>query len=194
MRKKLLLSTLLATSILFAKEGINSEENATQATMMEGIKYIKVLGKALKGEVGKNLKADPTGVKAALFCTQNAKEVAKKAMANFPENIRVRRTAIKYRNPENKPDELDLKVMNQFKEAIEVKKKKIKPIVVKADDNTTRVYVPLIVEQACLKCHGDVEKMNPEVVKIIKEKYPNDKAVGFKVGDFRGVAVAEIKK
>jgi len=203
MKKTIILSLTLSATLAFAEGNATKESNITteanttnpnKAIMMEGIKHIKILGKALKSEVGKNLKADPTGVKAANFCSERAKDVAKKAMADFPENIKVRRTAIKYRNPNNKPDELDLKVMNQLKESMKIEKTKVKPVVIKADNNTTRVYVPLIVEKACTKCHGDVKTMNPEVVKIIKEKYPEDKAVGFKVGDFRGVAVAEIKE
>jgi excinuclease UvrABC ATPase subunit len=196
MKKRVILSVVLASVALFAEGNVTKEikeQNPNKAVMMQGIKHIKILGKALKTEVGKNLKADKTGVKAAEFCTKNAKDVAKKAMADFPENIKVRRVAIKYRNPNNKPDELDLKVLNQLKEAVESNSSKVMPVVIKADDNTTRVYAPLKVEKACLKCHGDVKSMNADVAKIIKDKYPEDKAIDFKEGDFRGAAVAEIK-
>jgi len=159
---------------------------------MNGVKHIKILGKALKTNVGKRLKEDPTGLSAVKFCSVNAKDVAKKAMANFPSNITVRRTALKYRNPHNKPDATDTKVMQQIIDAMQAKTFDKKPVVVTMEDNTTRVYAPLMVEKACTKCHGDTAKMNPEVLKVIQEKYPNDKAIGFKEHDFRGVAVAEI--
>jgi len=190
MKKKLLISVIF-TTLIFAQEGGIDDD---KKIMKEGIKYIKIVGKALKGEVAKRLKKDPTGVEAAKFCSLKANEVAKKAMENFPKNIKVRRTAIKYRNPNNKPDDIDLKVMQEYQKSLNSNNVSLKPKVVKVDSNTTRVYKPLLVENACMKCHGDIKKTNQEVSKIIKEHYPNDKAFGFKLGDLRGVIVAEIKK
>ena len=186
--KKIVLISLVS---VFA---IANEANATNPNMAiakEGVKYIKMLGKALKQNVGKRLKEDPTGVKAAEFCSQKANEVAKEAMKDFPENIKVRRTALKYRNEHNKPDAVDEKILNEIETAIKAKTFKKKPIVVDVN-GTKRVYVPLIVEKACTKCHGDVDKMNPKVKEIISKAYPNDKAIGFKEGDLRGAVVAEI--
>ncbi|MDP2689219.1 MAG: DUF3365 domain-containing protein [Deltaproteobacteria bacterium] len=42
---------------------------------------------------------------------------------------------------------------------------------------------PIYVEQVCLACHGDKNKMPG----FITEKYPVDKAYGFKEGDLRGI-------
>lgn len=39
------------------------------------------------------------------------------------------------------------------------------------------------MEAACLACHGEKDS-RPE---FIKEKYPDDRAYGFKKGDLRGV-------
>jgi len=196
--KKLIAISLISVFAL-ANEGnaTKADSNATQAqnpnmaVAKEGVKYIKMLGKALKENVGKNLKADPTGLKAAEFCSQKAKEVAQEVSKNFPENIKVRRTAIKYRNPKSKPDATDLEVLNKMDEALKAKTLEKKPMVVDVN-GTKRVYVPLIVEKACTKCHGDVAKMDSKVQEVIKKAYPEDKAVGFKEGDLRGAVVAEI--
>jgi hypothetical protein len=48
------------------------------------------------------------------------------------------------------------------------------------------------MEAACLKCHG--ESISPEINTMIQKQYPNDKAIGFKEGELRGVIVAEIQK
>jgi len=48
--------------------------------------------------------------------------------------------------------------------------------------------------KACVKCHGDVKKMNKEAYGIILKRYPDDKAIGYKEGDFRGAFIAEIIK
>jgi len=39
-----------------------------------------------------------------------------------------------------------------------------------------------------LQCHGQIGKdIHDDVYKVIKEKYPQDKATGFKVGELRGI-------
>ncbi len=159
----------------------------------EGVKYIKMLGKGLKAEVKKRMKEDPTGLKAVEFCSENVKEVVQKITKDFPAGVKVRRTALKYRNPDNKPDEIDLKVMNQMVEDKKAKKFKAKPVVVDAGEKN-RVYVPLLIDDVCLKCHGDASKIDPKVQEVIKKKYPGDKAVDFKLYDLRGVVVAELPK
>jgi len=186
--KKLIVISLIS---VFAIANETNSTNPNMAVAKEGVKYIKTLGKALKENVGKRLKEDPSGVKAAEFCSKEAKKVAKEAMKDFPKNIKVRRTSLKYRNEHNKPDEIDTKILTQMEEALKAKTLEKKPKVVDVN-GTKRVYVPLIVEKACTKCHGDVEKMNPKVKEIISKAYPNDKAVGFKEGDLRGAVVAEI--
>jgi len=51
---------------------------------------------------------------------------------------------------------------------------------------------PIIIGAACLKCHGNEEKISGEVKELIVKKYPDDKAVGYKNGDLRGAV--SIKK
>ena len=190
MKRKILVATLIAGSVSLMAESTAPAHD--KEVMMYGVKHIKMLGKALKENVGSRLKEDPTGLKAVTFCSENAKDVAKKVFANFPSDVKVRRTALKYRNPDNKPDETDSKTMKEIVAAMKAGTFNKKPVVVKMPDGTTRVYAPLMVEKSCTTCHGDTAKMNPEVLKVIKKKYPNDLATGFKEHDFRGVAVAEI--
>jgi len=194
--KKLIAISLISVFALANETNTTNEKKATQANpnmeiAKEGVKYIKMLGKALKQNVGKNLKEDPTALKAVEFCSQKAKDVVKEVTKDFPENVKVRRTAIKYRNPNNKPDATDLEVLNKMESALKAKTLEKKPMVIDVN-GTKRVYVPVIVEKACTKCHGDVNSMNPKVKDVIAKTYPNDKAINFKEGDLRGVVVAEI--
>jgi len=189
MKKSLLLISLAAATVLSAAEAVPAQDS--KAVAMEGVKYIKMLGKELKGNLVKYLKQDPTGLQAAYFCSKSAEDLTKKVNAKFPPNIMVRRTALKYRNSGNKPDATDTKVMEKMMAEMKAGTFKKKPVVVKVGE-TERVYVPLIAEKACLKCHGPVEKINPKVRKTIAGKYPNDMATGFREGDLRGVIVAEI--
>ncbi len=103
-------------------------------------------------------------------------------------DTKVRRTALKYRNPKNKPDAIDTKVMNEL-----VRRGDFKPVTIDAGDHY-RVYKPLQTKAECLVCHGDVSKVPEKVAAMTKRKYPKDLAVDFAEGEFRGAVVAEIKK
>ena len=48
---------------------------------------------------------------------------------------------------------------------------------------------PIVIQPLCLTCHGD--SLAPEVASRIRELYPADRAVGYEVGDLRGVFWAE---
>lgn len=190
MTKKILTAALVTSTVaLMAQEQMTPEK---KEIMMEGVKYIKMLGKELKTNMGSKLKEDPTGLKAVTFCSENVNDIAQKVFASFPANVKVRRTALKFRNEYNKPDETDSKTMEKIVAEMKAGTFNKKPVVVDMKDGHFRVYAPLMVEKACTKCHGDTAKMNPEVLKVIQERYPNDLATGFKEHDFRGVAVAEI--
>ncbi len=186
MKKTIILSmSLLLLSSLHAQEA-NSKQ--------EGVKYIKMLGKELKTNLKAHLKADKTGLLAIAFCSQKAKEIEKEVNAKLPEGVSVRRTALKIRNEKNKPDALDLKILNQYQKKADAKTLSPKDIQVVETDKFTRVYKPLLIKLVCLKCHGDANKISSDIKTVIKKVYPTDKAFGFKEGDLRGVIVSQIKK
>ncbi len=189
MKRVILFSLITATSL------IAGEANATNSNMpqevKEGIKYIKMLGKELKANVKMRMKKDKSGVEAAEFCANNASKIAKSVSAKFPEGVRVYRTSLKVRNTNHKPDETDIKILNQLQAKFDKKEPVKKPLVVKVGDKV-RVYKPLVIEPVCLKCHGNINNINPKIKEIISKKYPDDKAINYKVGDLRGVIVAEM--
>ena len=175
MKIKIVATIALCSSIAFAESMTPKDE---------GIKYIKLLGSTLKSELKAKIKEDPTAVSAIKFCQESASKLTDDVNKKLPEYASVRRTALRLRNEKNGADEIDLKVMNSYSDTN-------RSIVVVEDGDTTRVYKPLIIKKVCLKCHGS--DISPEISNIIKDKYHNDKAVGYKEGDLRGVIVAEIK-
>lgn len=52
----------------------------------------------------------------------------------------------------------------------------------------------LPTQALCLSCHGDPAKLSPEVAERLRQRYPEDRAVGFAEGDVRGVVWVEIRK
>jgi hypothetical protein len=160
---------------------------------LEGVKYIKMLGKALKKELQAKLLADMSGVQALEFCTRQASEITQEVNKKLPSYAKVRRTALKVRNDlNNTADTLDTQVMQTYVASIDKKTFTPKDIKVVKEGNTTRVYKPLLTLPVCLKCHGT--HVSPALKERIKSAYPNDKAMDFKIGTLRGVIVAEIKK
>lgn len=135
-----------------------------------------------------SLKSDPTGANGMDVCHVSAMELTKSYNKQLTLDTNIRRTALRYRNPANKPDAKDIEIMNEI-----IASKDFAPVLVEMNDSY-RVYKPLPMAQPCMACHGDLKTMNPKTVAKIKKYYPNDLANGFKLGDFRGVVVAEIKK
>ena len=188
------LKTLLVTSLLTAS-AMAANNNVTQplTVKQEGDKYIKMLGGALKTQLKAHMKKDPTGLDALAFCTGSADNITKEVNAKLPDYAKVRRTALKIRNNSvNTPDATDKKVMQAYESSIAAKTFTPKDIKVVQEGDVTRVYKPLIAKKVCLKCHGS--KLDPKITDALKSAYPEDKAIGFKEGDLRGVIVAEIKK
>lgn len=191
MGKTLILTSLLCVSMLNAQ---NNETTSKLTKKQEGVKYIKMLGKTLKTHLKTEMKADKTGLKAMTFCTTKADELTKEINSKLPKGVLVRRTALKTRAENNKADVLDMAVMESI--IADMNKTNVdlgKPLMVETP-SVHRVYKPLFIVPACMKCHGNEKTINPEVQKAISKDYPNDKATGFKIGDLRGVVVAEMKK
>ncbi len=183
------ISTLTILALLTVN--LSAEEMSIK---QEGVKYIKILGKELKTNLVAKMKEDSTGLKAAEFCANRAEEIKKEVNSKLPEGVSVRRTALKTRSEKNAPDATDLEVMTAYEAKAKEKKLDPKDIVVVEKDGVHRVYKPLLISNACLKCHGDAENISTEIKSVISKKYPKDMAMGFKKGDFRGVIVSEIKK
>ena len=108
--------------------------------------------------------------------------------------VSVRRTALKYRNNANEPTIQDIEVMRNFKKAIDSGQKADNLAKKIETEDVTYVYKALSVGKSCTKCHGDVNKMDKDILSQIDKNFPYDKARNFAQGDFRGAIVVEIKK
>lgn len=61
-----------------------------------------------------------------------------------------------------------------------------------APDGGLRALMPIRLAEGCLRCHGEEPSLDPEVRKVLQERYPTDEATGFKAGDLRGWFWVEI--
>jgi hypothetical protein len=172
------------------------KEEAKESKKKSEIDYLKLqergkevsmgLLKSMKPMVVESLKKDKSGLEGVILCSQKAQEMTKSYNESLKDGWSVRRTAIKYRNPENRPDRVDLAVMEKIIKDGNFSKPLITDI-----NSTHRVYIPLVTKKPCLACHGD--NIEPKTKEEITKRYPKDLAVGFRDGEFRGVIVAEFK-
>lgn len=117
-------------------------------------------------------------VEAIAACRLRAPEIAK---ALSRDGVRLGRTSHRLRNPSNAPPDwvspiLDAYVANPADRT---------PRTTALPDGQSGYVEPILTQPLCLACHGKV--LAPDVSARIKELYPEDEAVGFEVGDLRGV-------
>jgi hypothetical protein len=100
-------------------------------------------------------------------------------------NATIKRVSDRNRNPGNKASAEEiayiLKYSDQLAEGIEPE-----PITVTMGSKI-HFYYPIITNTMCLKCHGNPTDMEPEVVAKIASLYPDDKAIGYKENQVRGI-------
>ena len=178
------LSALLALSL----------QADTMGMKKEGVKYIKMLGKELKTNLKAHMKADPSGLEAMGFCAGKAQEITQAVNAKLPKGATVRRTALKLRSPANAADIIDKDMMQSYQKKADAKTLDGKDIQMAEVDGKMRVYKPLLIQPVCMKCHGDSAKVSDDIQAVLTKVYPSDNAMGFNVGDFRGVMVSEFPK
>ena len=144
----------------------------------------KMLLKELKKELKTALKTKGS-VGAIDVCSKKALEITQEVAEEIGD-IEIKRTSFKYRNPKNKPDKYEAEALSFFEKTLR-ETGKIPPYYIQKINGEYRYYKPLKVQGVCLTCHGDPKNMDPKVVQKLKELYPEDKAIGYKLGDFRGV-------
>ncbi len=106
------------------------------------------------------------------------------------KGVYIKRVSLKNRNANNFPDDFEKKVLNKF-ELLNQNKElndatEHAEIVQEGEFRYLRYLKPIVLQAECLNCHGSETDIMPEVKQLIAQSYPDDKAVGYKVGDFRG--------
>ncbi|MCI5126867.1 MAG: DUF3365 domain-containing protein [Candidatus Electrothrix sp. AR5] len=86
-------------------------------------------------------------------------------------------TSDDYRQEDNIPDEFEVLAVKAFKDD------KLLEFVERYENGTYRYARPILVQQGCLKCHGEPDDAPPAVL----AKYGSEKAFGYKVGQVRGI-------
>lgn len=126
-------------------------------------------------------------VQAIELCSTEAMPLTRMVEAGLGEPMSLKRTSFRYRNPENAPDEGDEAALRYFERAIQGQGEAPASFVQRVSAEEVRYYRPLFVGEVCLGCHGDPDSMDPQVLRVLSERYPEDLATGYEAGAFRGL-------
>jgi RND family efflux transporter MFP subunit len=111
-------------------------------------------------------------------CRLEAPRIAERVSV---DGVAVGRTSHRLRNPSNAPEDWMLPFLREFRTS-------------DAAAGSSRTFdlggrlgyvEPIYVQELCVTCHGS--SVEPSLLEHIRERYPEDAAVGFEVGDFRGL-------
>ena len=121
---------------------------------------------------------------AVPFCHEQALTLTKSVVHD--QHIGIKRISLKNRNPANSAEDADKNVLISMEEAAQAGN--LKGPVFDARGDEYIVYVPILLGMpVCLGCHGNPDgDIAPATLDAIAQKYPADKAIGYKTGDFRG--------
>ncbi|MEZ6003852.1 MAG: DUF3365 domain-containing protein [Planctomycetota bacterium] len=149
----------------------------------EAQRLIKGLSETLLGELQTAM--GEKGPAAAIgICADRAPEVAKSLATGA---YQVRRIGTRVRNKErNTPTAAELEVLATLSPEKPTFQGEIdgKPVFMKA------LYIPGAL---CLTCHGAPDAIPADVQAALAERYPEDAATGYAVGDLRGALIVEPK-
>ncbi len=96
------------------------------------------------------------------------------------------RTSHRVRSPENAPEPW----MSRFLEEYLANPDDDEPRAVRLPSGAIGYAEPIRMKRICMQCHGD--RIEPAVQARLQERYPEDKAIGFRQGELRGIFWVQI--
>lgn len=120
------------------------------------------------------------------YCNIHATPLTDSISGQF--KVSIQRLSLKNRNPENSPKSKEDKLLlNHYLESLN-EGLSVKDTLVKFGDKTFYYRPIMIAMETCLKCHGQPGvDINNETMATLYRIYPKDKAINYRLGEFRGV-------
>lgn len=186
MRNMIVAAVAMCLTALPARWASAAGPQGVEAYTAEANAIIKDFMTNLKMELVRALKAG--GPANAVAVCQAAAPAITKDMAKA-HGWDVGRTALRVRNPANKPNDWEREVLEAFvkkaSEGADPKTLTASKIVEQEGQKTFRYMKAIpMAKEPCATCHG--ENLDPALRAKIRELYPQDQAVGFKPGEIRG--------
>lgn len=187
---KYLLLLLIASSPAMATE-LNADVMkvvATQAQFLAESRntaqtFMQTLGGALKKQL------ELGGAESAIGV---CKQIAPALASEYSKNDRVvKRVSLKSRNvTQGTPDAWEKNVLEQFDINQQAGKPlaniEVSTLTEEADGHWYRYMKAIPTQAMCLQCHGKPADISAGVRALLLQEYPQDKAIGYSVGEVRG--------
>jgi Protein of unknown function (DUF3365) len=152
----------------------------------QGRQITQQFGAALKAALERAM-AEQGPVGAILVCRDEAPRIA--ARLSDEHGVRVARTALKIRNPDNLAQDWQLRELAAFQRRLEQGAEATTLEFFEARPDGARYLKAIVTAPLCTACHG--ETLAPELQQTLQQHYPADQATGFKLGDLRGAFSVE---
>lgn len=177
---------------LFAEASKDEDEKKALAQETQNVEAAKkAAGEVVEGIKGKlSEQMAKNLVNSVEYCHDKAITLTKDFTASHPQVTEIKRTSLKIRNSINAPDKLEKKMLEKWDKMAKAGKDLPEYEFDKISENEFRYYKPLKVANMCLTCHGQPAG---DLSAAIKAKYPKDKAIGYKEGEFRGLIRVSVK-
>jgi len=178
----LVLMIMVSCQSFQQKKPLSAEEQLEWITL--GNMITEESFKALSGELMGALQEG--GVQNAIgYCHLHANPITDSL--SEAHDVVISRLSYKSRNPGNKPGESDLLVIASYHGQL-AEGRELRPHLEKTGADMI-YYAPIVIQNpACLLCHGEPgNTMDQENYEFILERYPDDLATGYQLGDLRGI-------
>lgn len=146
---------------------------------------IKEFAQELKNEFQKAY-GEKGPLEAISVCTTKASEIANKISRQT--GWMVRRVSLKTRNPLDRPDAYETKILQRLEQTPQKKgvREEISEAVTVGGRKEFRYLKVIRLAPHCTQCHGLKHQISPEIMASLKKNYPYDQAIGYQPGDIRG--------
>lgn len=123
---------------------------------------------------------------AAEYCAMEAYPLTDSLAAEY--KVFLKRVSLKPRNLSNAPSSVENGLLEAYEYAHEQGLPLNTNVQFLRPGDTILYNKPIfIASELCLNCHGPEEKLAEGVKALLTEKYPEDKATGYKMGELRGM-------
>lgn len=183
--------TLIAAALVATACSPSRPPAAGQSSTVDSVALARA--RTAAGDLGRDLMELLTselqrgGPAAAIaVCADSAQ---RRTARHNAEGTMVRRVGTRTRNPANRPDAVEAAVLQSFAAALaagRVPRDTAFTVEAAGGAREVRFLRPIRVAQPCLACHGSPGTFAPAVRELLSERYPQDEAVGYRVGDLRG--------
>ena len=168
--------------VLQTNERKRQEEFVTNSSQI-----IKQLSSSLKQELKTAIQTN--GVAAAIQTCKMQAPVLTNEISNS-SSLTIKRTSLKLRNPANTPDAWEQQVLMDFEQqlaqGVAMNQLVYTELVKNKGKKFYRHMRAIPTQPICLTCHGEQKILSTEVKSMLNKEYPDDRAIGFNVGELRG--------